>query len=173
MRECKLPTGPPAQGNMPRPPSEFDLRCFACGWMSVCGPAQMTDWLLRHRLIKRTSDIDTDMLAELFRSSAGKFVCPQCGQSDLAASPSAPLDSEAWGEARKCETCGAAIPPERLEVFPETRLCVACQNRDERGELTATPEYCPRCGSAMELSQSRGSGITRYVMTCRSCGRKM
>ena len=27
---------------------------------------------------------------------------------------------------RPCERCGAMIPPERIEVLPETRLCVAC-----------------------------------------------
>jgi predicted RNA-binding Zn-ribbon protein involved in translation (DUF1610 family) len=156
---------------MPNSNPEYDLRCPACGWSAVCGPPQMIDWLARHRLIKSTSDIDIDVLAELFRTSAGRFVCPQCGQSGLVATPGESLEDEAWGEARKCESCGAPIPPERLEVFPGARLCVACQNREERGELTGPAEYCPRCGSIMELSQSRGSGITRYVMTCRVCGR--
>jgi predicted RNA-binding Zn-ribbon protein involved in translation (DUF1610 family) len=130
----------------------------------------MTEWLLRHRLVKPTADLETGVLVELFRVSAGKFSCPQCGGAGLIAKPSEPLDDEAWGETRKCESCGAPIPPERLEVFPGTRLCVACQNRDERGELSGPAEYCPRCGSIMELSQSRGSGITRYIMTCRACG---
>jgi predicted RNA-binding Zn-ribbon protein involved in translation (DUF1610 family) len=130
----------------------------------------MADWLLRHRIIKSTRENERELLAELFRTSAARFACPQCGHDGLIASPSAPLDDEAWGLARKCETCGAPIPPERLEVFPDTRLCVACQNREERGELKGPAEYCPRCGSIMELSQARG-GITRYVMSCRACGR--
>ncbi|MEX2137685.1 MAG: TraR/DksA C4-type zinc finger protein [Pirellulales bacterium] len=131
----------------------------------------MTDWLLRHRLIKSMSDIDTDMLAELFRTSAGRFTCPQCHHAALLASPAEPLDDEAWGESRKCDSCGVPIPPERVEIFPETRLCVACQNRDELGELTGPAEYCPHCGSAMVLKRSGGSGITRYVMTCPACRR--
>lgn len=133
----------------------------------------MIDWLLRHRLIKQTSDIDADLLTELFRTSADRFACPQCGNVGLVASPSEPLDDEAWGEARKCESCSAAIPTERLEVFPDTRLCVVCQNRDDRGEQMGPAEYCPRCGSIMELAQSRGTGITRYVLTCRACARKL
>jgi predicted RNA-binding Zn-ribbon protein involved in translation (DUF1610 family) len=153
--------------------AEFDLRCRACGWITICGPPQMIEWLSRHRLVKQTSIPEVDLLAELFRASAGRFACPQCGQSGLVTTPSEPLDDEAWGEARKCETCGAPIPPERLDVFPDTRLCVACQNREERGELTGPAEYCPRCGSVMELSQSRKVGITRYVMTCRACGCKL
>lgn len=154
---------------MPTPSSEFDLRCLQCAWTIVCGHPQMADWLRRHRLIKSTSDIDTDMLTELFRTSAGRFTCPQCGEPALVASPSEPLDDEAWGEARKCESCGASIPPERLEVFPETRHCVACQVRDDRGELTGPAEYCPRCGTVMVLKRASGSGITRHVMSCPAC----
>jgi predicted RNA-binding Zn-ribbon protein involved in translation (DUF1610 family) len=156
---------------MSQPPAEFDLRCFRCGWTTVCGPAQMADLLRRYRLLKSTSDVETNLLVELFRTSASKFACPQCGQTALVASPSEPLDDEAWGEPRKCESCGAAIPLERLEVFPDTRLCVACQNRDDRGELTGPAEYCPHCGSVMVLKRSSGPGITRYVMTCSACRR--
>ena len=29
-----------------------------------------------------------------------------------------------------CERCGAAIPPERLEAIPRTRLCVACKQAE-------------------------------------------
>jgi DnaK suppressor protein len=31
-----------------------------------------------------------------------------------------------------CERCGNPIPPERLEIFPETRLCVSCKNQVEK-----------------------------------------
>jgi RNA polymerase-binding transcription factor DksA len=31
-----------------------------------------------------------------------------------------------------CERCGAVIPPERLEIFPETRHCVKCKNELEQ-----------------------------------------
>lgn len=34
-----------------------------------------------------------------------------------------------------CESCGVAIPPERLEAVPHTALCVACQSRRERPRL--------------------------------------
>jgi hypothetical protein len=153
---------------MPDSP-DFDLRCSKCNWITICGPTQMADWLRRYRVVKGTTE--TDLLVELFRTSASRFACLQCGQAGLIASPSELLDNEAWGEARNCESCGAAIPPERLEVFPETRLCVACQNRDERGELTGPAEYCPRCGTAMILKRATGSGITRYIMACPGCGR--
>ncbi len=31
-----------------------------------------------------------------------------------------------------CEQCGKQIEPERLEIFPETTLCVACKRKTER-----------------------------------------
>jgi RNA polymerase-binding transcription factor DksA len=31
-----------------------------------------------------------------------------------------------------CEACGRPIPPERLEILPEARLCVDCQRKQER-----------------------------------------
>ena len=31
-----------------------------------------------------------------------------------------------------CERCGKTIDPDRLKIFPETRLCVSCKNEAER-----------------------------------------
>jgi RNA polymerase-binding transcription factor DksA len=31
-----------------------------------------------------------------------------------------------------CERCGKPIDPERLEIFPETTLCVDCKRESER-----------------------------------------
>lgn len=31
-----------------------------------------------------------------------------------------------------CEKCGAKIDPERLEIFPETTLCIDCKRAAER-----------------------------------------
>lgn len=42
------------------------------------------------------------------------------------------LRAAAEGRYGICERCGAAIDPERLEIFPETRLCVNCKNLVER-----------------------------------------
>lgn len=33
------------------------------------------------------------------------------------------------GRYGKCEECGEAIPPERLEIRPQARFCVPCQSR--------------------------------------------
>ncbi|NLV73063.1 MAG: hypothetical protein GXY52_00035 [Chloroflexi bacterium] len=37
------------------------------------------------------------------------------------------------GRYGKCESCGIKIPGERLEILPETTLCVACANKLEQG----------------------------------------
>ncbi len=31
-----------------------------------------------------------------------------------------------------CEKCGNEIAPERLEIFPETTLCISCKRQSER-----------------------------------------
>lgn len=36
------------------------------------------------------------------------------------------------GEYGICERCGSPIDPERLKIFPETRMCVKCKNEVER-----------------------------------------
>ena len=54
-------------------------------------------------------------------------------------------------KARPCGRCGAMIPPERIEVLPETRLCVACSEA-VRGEfdVTIVPETLAKAGSLKE-----------------------
>lgn len=40
-----------------------------------------------------------------------------------------------------CESCGKEIDPERLEIFPETTLCVDCKRKQERlSRLRSLPE---------------------------------
>lgn len=44
-----------------------------------------------------------------------------------------------------CELCGTPIPPERLQIMPETTLCVNCASKLEQGIrrhqiLAATPQ---------------------------------
>jgi hypothetical protein len=88
----------------------------------------------------------------------------------LAVSAADVGEDEEWAMARSCEGCGRAIAYERLEVFPDTRLCVACQEQADRGEAADADQYCPRCGGLMKLGQSR-RGVTRYVMVCPKCRR--
>jgi hypothetical protein len=49
---------------------------------------------------------------------------------------------------RPCERCGAEIPAERIEVLPDTRLCVKCST-ELGGEfrLSVMPENLAKSGS--------------------------
>lgn len=155
-------------------PQRVELACPACSWTTVCGPAAALQWLGRARMTRRDADVDPELIGELLRAAAEKLACPQCSHSPLAARPVAEEDAdddEAWGMARTCAECGKPIARERLEAFPEARLCVACQSHDERGEATGPAEYCPRCGNVMTLRQTRSAGITRYVQACPQCRR--
>ncbi len=128
----------------------------------------MLDWLRGVQMARRDAAPEPELLGELFRVAAPRFACPQCGAVGLSTTDAQDEDDEDWGMARKCEGCGRPIARERLEVFPDTRLCVLCQAKNDRGEAAGPDEYCPRCGSVMTLSQSR-RGVTRYVMTCPNC----
>lgn len=44
----------------------------------------------------------------------------------------ATIQVAAEGKYGICERCGKKIDPERLQIFPETRLCVDCKNETER-----------------------------------------
>jgi RNA polymerase-binding protein DksA len=44
----------------------------------------------------------------------------------------ATLKVAAQGKYGICERCGSTIDPERLKIFPETRLCVSCKNEIEK-----------------------------------------
>jgi len=40
------------------------------------------------------------------------------------------IDEGSFG---KCDSCGKAIPKERLKAIPHASLCVACQRQEEQG----------------------------------------
>ena len=62
---------------------------------------------------------------------------------------------------------GAQSATLRLEIFPDARLCTACQRRDETGASNLAEDvYCPRCGSPMLVKPATGRGIARYVWVC-------
>lgn len=148
-----------------------ELSCPACEHTVVCGPAEMIDQLRRVGMVRRDVQPEADLLAELFRSSASKFACPQCGAVGLIVQTIDEGDDEAWGMARKCDVCGRPIDRERLEALPDARLCATCQASDERGEATGPADYCPKCGNVMVVRPTRTRGVTRYELSCPTCRR--
>jgi predicted RNA-binding Zn-ribbon protein involved in translation (DUF1610 family) len=129
----------------------------------------MLDWLRGVKMVRPSSQPEPELIGELFRSAAGRFTCPACQTIGLSTRGFVEESDEAWGMARPCESCGQAIARERLEVFPQTRLCVACQAGADRGQRDAQDEYCPRCGNVMTLRPRVNQGLARYAMVCPKC----
>jgi hypothetical protein len=58
-------------------------------------------------------------------------------------------------KSRPCQKCGKMIPVERIEVLPETRLCVACSGLvGGEFDLAIVPENLAKSGS---LKKNYGS----------------
>jgi predicted RNA-binding Zn-ribbon protein involved in translation (DUF1610 family) len=151
-------------------PDLFELHCSACLAATSCGPKEMAARLRQVGKLRRAAEPEAVVLAELFVAAAPGFRCDACGHVGLSPKPAAG-DNDDWEGQRACESCGRLIPAERVELFPNVKVCVACQSKNESGQDQAEPEYCPRCGAIMKLRQSRARGITRYVTTCPECGR--
>ena len=51
-------------------------------------------------------------------------------------------------KSRPCQRCGTMIPAERIEVLPETRLCVTCsQAVGGEFDVSVVPENLAKAGS--------------------------
>jgi predicted RNA-binding Zn-ribbon protein involved in translation (DUF1610 family) len=124
----------------------------------------MQHWLLAAGMLRRNAKPSAAELRELLPAAAPRLACPECGSQGLAVRDDDELGD--WPAARRCQSCGRAIPPERLEVFPDAELCVACQRGEDQGVAPATGDYCPRCGSPMMVRPSRGRGIARQELAC-------
>ncbi len=121
-------------------------------------------------MLKRDDQGDMDFLLQLANAARLRLVCPACGSGGLDLEPD--QDDDWDGAVKACAACGAAIPTERLELFPDSDLCAACQHQVDHGQ---TPDqhddFCPRCGSRMIVRQRRASGLAAYEMICPACRR--
>ncbi|TWT95857.1 Prokaryotic dksA/traR C4-type zinc finger [Botrimarina colliarenosi] len=144
------------------------LSCSGCGWRTVCGPADIAARLRLVGQLRRDGEPDEAILAELLTDAAARMTCPGCKRIGLVVGDADRAeDGDDWQTAVLCDRCRQPIDPERLEIFPESRRCVACQSRAEAGEPEPDePDFCPRCGSLVELRVSRGGGLTRYKRFC-------
>jgi predicted RNA-binding Zn-ribbon protein involved in translation (DUF1610 family) len=125
----------------------------------------MHAWLLRAGMLRRNAKPSLGEMRELLPTAAPALTCPDCGHSGLLVGNESEEEAS-WPGTRRCQSCGQPIQPERLEVFPAAELCVSCQGRADRGLPQQSDEFCPRCGSRMELRPTRRKGITRQEMLC-------
>jgi DnaK suppressor protein len=78
-----------------------------------------------------TDDDSADVAADVYER--GKIISlVQNLQAKVHAIDHA-LEAAMRGQYGICEKCGAVIPPERLEIMPETTLCVKCVSELEQG----------------------------------------
>lgn len=147
------------------------FRCPKCEQGSHRDLAQTVDSLRAAGMLRRVENPEEALVVELLSNSSSRLRCPNCGQTGLEISEAA--DEFDWpGTEKQCERCGTPIPSERLDVFPDTKLCVKCQSAGDAGQTNDAPEFCSRCGGLMQMRQAGGSGLARYVMKCSDCGMK-
>ena len=143
------------------------LQCDSCGWQILCGEEGIVQRLRRLGHLKRATHPPEELVHELLAANAKQLVCDQCQTTGLLLDKVDDADdTDGWQQAVVCEVCHKPIPPERVEVFPDAKRCVACQDVADRGEEPEELEFCEKCGSLVELRVSRGGGITRYKRFC-------
>lgn len=145
----------------------YVLTCTACGKREYLGMSQAVQRLMGLGMLRREKKPNVELIVELLCSTVPRMACKACQAQSLELG-----EEEAWEDdwvAKKCEDCGNPIDPQRLEVFPQTKLCVACQLGEESGEATEDDvQYCSQCGNIMQVRQHR-RGITRYELVCPVC----
>lgn len=147
------------------------FRCDACEREQRCDFDQTVNRLMELSMLRRNAQPDAALLAELVADAAPRLTCAECDSVGLTVLNETYDDAE-WGELRKCTACGEAISAERLEVFPDTRRCTACQKREEQPPPPSEDsDFCPRCGTPLQTRTSAGGGLTRYRLFCPTCGR--
>jgi predicted RNA-binding Zn-ribbon protein involved in translation (DUF1610 family) len=97
--------------------------------------------------------------------------CPSCGVCGLVFAPHEDAAGSDWRAGRPCGRCGVPIARERLEILPDAQYCTACQQAvSERGELAGPDDFCPRCGSRMNVRSTTAGNRSNYQLVCSQCG---
>lgn len=150
-------------------PQHFELSCRSCKWREQLGFAEVLERLRVGGMLRRITEPDREITIELARTTAKSWSCPSCQKVGLTFRI-VQDDPGTWGDARVCEACNQVIPPERVELFPNSTLCARCQRAVESGK-SPVDEYCERCGSVLQLKATKSAGISRYTMYCPACRR--
>lgn len=149
------------------------LKCPHCGWESLAGYTEKIEWLRGAGRLRRAAKPEPELVDELFGQIVTELRCPDCREGGLEVdSGLGDDDDDDWlPTGRACDRCGEVIPRERLEVFPDTRYCTACQRSVEQGVGAAgAHDYCPRCGSLMTMRTTSSRNRASYQFACTSCG---
>jgi predicted RNA-binding Zn-ribbon protein involved in translation (DUF1610 family) len=152
----------------------LSLRCRTCGERLELSREELKAKLRELNFLRRDAEPSDELLREIAQSllASGRLApCPACNHTTWNEAPPDLNndDDAAWlGDVRACTQCSATIPRERLEIFPNSKLCAACQKKLDSGAVSNDAEYCPHCGDHLQLRAARSAGAT-YRMHCPSC----
>jgi Zn finger protein HypA/HybF involved in hydrogenase expression len=145
----------------------IQLECRACKWWTLCGEPEVVRRLRTIGLFRRAPQPPEDLVREVLRTNAHRLPCDRCHATGLAVADNVEAtDAGDWAQVVLCEICREPIPDERLQFNPKAMRCAACQSATDRGATFVEPDYCPKCGSIVELRVSRSGGVTRYKQWC-------
>lgn len=148
----------------------IELRCLSCNHVEGLLEPEVIQRLRQSGKLRREAKPDHALVIQLASASAPGWNCAACDQIGLTASEREFEGDDGWGGAVACKRCKSAIPPARIEIFPDATLCADCQSKEDAGETSDEPDFCPRCGSIMELKKSH-RGVTRFELACMGCRR--
>lgn len=163
-------------------------QCPHCHQSRPWTKADRLVWLQQSGFLRKHKDPADDIVSEMFRLKLQELPCPNCQKTGVRVVTQVQAveeDDEQWDTAatavasdelvRFCIDCREQIDPDRVELFPETTRCVACQRKFESGEASGRSEsfsaddLCPRCGDFLQTHRNRSSR-TAYRVQCGSCG---
>ena len=103
----------------------------------LVGQVQAAEAYTRERDAEATQD-PADMAANAYTKEL--LVSMSANDRQLLESIDAALERIEKGKYGKCVNCGQPIQEKRLEAVPWARLCLRCQDLNERGLLTPEEE---------------------------------
>jgi Prokaryotic dksA/traR C4-type zinc finger len=151
--------------------TRFELRCSQCQHTETFLFADLCNLLRDKGFLRRQAEPSHELVQEILQSCVQDGLwepCSHCGSrrrpvTSLETKPEHEADP-AWGDTIYCEVCRAPIPPERLELFPNSRQCVKCQGKVSNNDV----EYCRHCGDILQMKLV-SRGVTAYRSYCPSC----
>ena len=145
------------------------LACPACEFRETRTFADVVECLRQNGRLRREAKPIWDFGVPLWNLETAASLCPECGESTLVLEPF--VNQGDWDDGVvRCEACRQVISEERLEIFPETKVCSTCKSASEHSAPEVSDEgFCPNCGNYLETILS-STHLARYRQRCQKCG---
>ena len=139
--------------------NRFELLCNGCGHSRAID-ADLIDQMseILNRNITVTALRTEDKLLS-------KITCSACGARGTEITFSDRQEGKTRDDTIQwCHVCGSSIEAGRLEIFPETNICMKCKDTPITNKPTIE-DRCPRCGGVL-VDRTPREGLTRYFRGC-------